>query len=1179
MKKPYQCFSKHVKTYKRHYVMGLFWSFALVKMIVLLVGFFWTLYHTQYHASAAGPAYINPSSCLTQTQIPSPQCEALVAIYNDMGGQNWINNFGRWNFSNINNRHGVDIIWGNVRSLLLRANNLVGDIPSNISYLTNIEEIHMEYNQITNIPDEIENLQSTLLRLYINNNQLTKLPTTINKLKELRILDASYNQLPTTSFSLLFPLNKIQSINFEHNLVDKVETEYWALADTLQYLNLSYNYITDISAITETQSDVLNNLYLRHNQIENIPENIAGTLIALTTLDLGKNLLDDKDLANIPKIKPLTYLYLDHNLIPKIPDSFEAFAKNKTLRVLDMSYNMLSETPILPEIRSLQELYLANNQIGKMIPLDNLQELQILDFWFNKLEWEIDPIISELIKISHTLQQFSFRHNILRKKIPKEIINLDHIGIGKCQLDYNWLDVQYHEFNDPGVINYLNKYCFNDNYTEEYLNTEWEKQYTPIETKVWITLDTAGTIRWWDEIEVTLHMDNAWNKNTDILDLFIYDDPTIFSIEDPTDGYAMKENTTFDGNDPCRENLENNNLGIYFDVLTTRAGNNWWPTFLEYLYSSYRDYDLYALGSFDPYPNSRGKVFLKWIDQYTYDAFDQTFQWWLFSWLFDIDLNDLAIQWCGIDWKDVTMYDHAALNEWDTRNITYTLKIADGFEWDFDVRVWLKSDNRLFQEGNTTDNLYTLTISVKWPLVDTDGDTIYDENDNCPFVENLWQEDENTDGTGDACDCNDTICTTWNDYTGNLICNPVDPACPIPPSCGNNIIEWTESCDGNNLNSETCETQGFDWGTLSCSPSCTFDTTSCITNVPAPICGNAIIEVGESCDTSNLNWQTCSNFGYSLWSLSCTDSCTLNTSNCYNPSWWWGGWGWGWSITPDDCPDGDYSPSYYDHECGTPPTTPPTVTPPTTPSTTHPAPTIPTWTTKTPLTRKVLAQLVSIAAKEILHLTPHTTMPCKFWDISTLSSSYQNAIILSCQYNLMGLHKDGIDVKIDFDPNKIVDYNEASTVISRLLYDGRFNPTLSSSTPRYQPHVTQVQKEWILPNWTEITEEVIINILTRVNNEPLLVQRTAWVHTAAPVTDTTTTATPQQWTSTVITAPATAVTSSIKALLENLNIFMKWTITPQEETNNENVHESAPEENVTNTSSEKKLLEDLSRFR
>ncbi|MBU0627171.1 hypothetical protein KKG31_02960 [Patescibacteria group bacterium] len=35
--------------------------------------------------------------------------------------------------------------------------------------------------------------------------------------------------------------------------------------------------------------------------------------------------------------------------------------------------------------------------------------------------------------------------------------------------------------------------------------------------------------------------------------------------------------------------------------------------------------------------------------------------------------------------------------------------------------------------------------------------------------------------TGDACDCTDSICTTGNDYTGNLICTPVDPACSTTP--------------------------------------------------------------------------------------------------------------------------------------------------------------------------------------------------------------------------------------------------------------------------------------------------------------------------------------------------------------------------------------------------------------
>gem|GEM_PF-1851129 len=75
MKKPYCCFCKHVKTYKRHYIYGLFGSFAVINMIVFFVGFFGALYHTQYHASAAGPSYINPVTfCNTVTQIPQQEC-------------------------------------------------------------------------------------------------------------------------------------------------------------------------------------------------------------------------------------------------------------------------------------------------------------------------------------------------------------------------------------------------------------------------------------------------------------------------------------------------------------------------------------------------------------------------------------------------------------------------------------------------------------------------------------------------------------------------------------------------------------------------------------------------------------------------------------------------------------------------------------------------------------------------------------------------------------------------------------------------------------------------------------------------------------------------------------------------------------------------------------------------
>jgi hypothetical protein len=72
--------------------------------------------------------------------------------------------------------------------------------------------------------------------------------------------------------------------------------------------------------------------------------------------------------------------------------------------------------------------------------------------------------------------------------------------------------------------------------------------------------------------------------------------------------------------------------------------------------------------------------------------------------------------------------------------------------------------------------------------------------DNCPTVTNPNQADSNSNSIGDACDCTDNICTTGTDYTGNLICDPVDPACGETSECGNGITETGEVCDdsGNN---------------------------------------------------------------------------------------------------------------------------------------------------------------------------------------------------------------------------------------------------------------------------------------------------------------------------------------------------------------------------------------------
>lgn len=46
------------------------------------------------------------------------------------------------------------------------------------------------------------------------------------------------------------------------------------------------------------------------------------------------------------------------------------------------------------------------------------------------------------------------------------------------------------------------------------------------------------------------------------------------------------------------------------------------------------------------------------------------------------------------------------------------------------------------------------------------------------------------------------------------------------------------------------------------------------------ICGNEVVESGEDCDGSNLNGQTCQSQGFSSGTLTCRSDCSFNTSNC-----------------------------------------------------------------------------------------------------------------------------------------------------------------------------------------------------------------------------------------------------------------------------------------------------------
>lgn len=101
------------------------------------------------------------------------------------------------------------------------------------------------------------------------------------------------------------------------------------------------------------------------------------------------------------------------------------------------------------------------------------------------------------------------------------------------------------------------------------------------------------------------------------------------------------------------------------------------------------------------------------------------------------------------------------------------------------------------------------------------------------------------------------------------------------PHCGDGVIDSDEECDDLNLAANSCVGLGYTKGTLSCSSTCSYDTSGCST------CGNGEAEgtdtasVGyETCDGSDLREQTCVTIGHAQGMLRCTSSCGWDISGC-----------------------------------------------------------------------------------------------------------------------------------------------------------------------------------------------------------------------------------------------------------------------------------------------------------
>ena len=105
--------------------------------------------------------------------------------------------------------------------LVLEGFHLIGDLPPQTGYLTNLEVLNLWTNHDTGIPAEIGNL-AHLRRLWLGGYEFTSIPPEIGHLTDLRVLDLACDPISSLPLLKIGQLGQLQTLNLFQNQISSI---------------------------------------------------------------------------------------------------------------------------------------------------------------------------------------------------------------------------------------------------------------------------------------------------------------------------------------------------------------------------------------------------------------------------------------------------------------------------------------------------------------------------------------------------------------------------------------------------------------------------------------------------------------------------------------------------------------------------------------------------------------------------------------------------------------------------------------------------------------------------------------------------------------------------------------------------------------------------------------------
>lgn len=184
------------------------------------------------------------------------------------------------------------------------------NIPPSVFLYKQLKTLLLNNNLISQIPSEISQL-TFLENLNLRNNKLEGLPIEISQLKNLKILDLGRNKLKQLPKEMK-NLRALEDLNLSSNRLSIIPFDFEELSN-LKSLSLRDNSLTIFPLCIERMTQLVS-LDLKFNRLTEIPEGI-GNLTNLTNLDLSSNRLTELPDA-LFDLKKLKFLNLSGNIIP-----------------------------------------------------------------------------------------------------------------------------------------------------------------------------------------------------------------------------------------------------------------------------------------------------------------------------------------------------------------------------------------------------------------------------------------------------------------------------------------------------------------------------------------------------------------------------------------------------------------------------------------------------------------------------------------------------------------------------------------------------------------------------------------------------------------------------------------------------------------------------------------------